>query len=154
MVTDSFDDRRFPRGTLFGAAALLVVTLGLVSASRLGVIGMAPLTSGSPAVTRDLRFMDQPDGTVAVYDVNVDRVVFVVPPGTNGFLRSVVRGLARDRKLESIGVEPPFRLTRWDDGRLSLEDPSTGRHIDDLAAFGPTNEAAFAQLLTAQGTTP
>lgn len=154
MVSASLDDRRFPLGTLLGAAALLAVTIGLVAASRLGVIETAPLAAGAPVASRELRFMDQADGTVAVIDVNADRLVFVVPPGTNGFLRSVLRGLARDRKLEAIGIQPPFRLTRWDDGRLSLEDPTTGRHIDDLGAFGPTNEAAFAQLMTAEGVAP
>jgi putative photosynthetic complex assembly protein len=39
-------------------------------------------------------------------------------------------------------------LTRWADGRISLEDPETGRVIE-LDAFGPTNGEAFAQLLTA-----
>ena len=41
-------------------------------------------------------------------------------------------------------------LTRWADGRLSLEDRTTGRVIA-LDAFGPTNGEAFAQLLTAGG---
>ena len=70
----------------------------------------------------------------------------MLPPGTNGFIRGVLRGLARDRKLQRIGTEPPFRLTRWVDGRLSLDDPATGRRIE-LGAFGPTNAAAFAGLL-------
>ncbi len=37
-----------------------------------------------------------------------------------------------------MGAETPFRLTRWSDGRLSLDDPATDRHVD-LEAFGPTN---------------
>jgi putative photosynthetic complex assembly protein len=68
--------------------------------------------------------------------------------GTNGFVRGVLRGLARERRLNDVGAQPPFQLTRWSDGRLSLDDPATGRRID-LVAFGPTNAGAFAQLLTA-----
>ena len=47
-----------------------------------------------------------------------------------------------------IDSGPPFRLTHWSDGRLSLEDPSTGRRIE-LDAFGPTNTAVFARLMGA-----
>ena len=72
----------------------------------------------------------------------------VLPPGSNGFIRGVMRGLARERMLHGIDAAPPFRLIRWADGRLSLEDTATGRLID-LAAFGPTNAQAFARLLTA-----
>jgi putative photosynthetic complex assembly protein len=78
------------------------------------------------------------------------RVVDVLPPGTNGFVRGVLRGLARERRRQEIGQQPPFRLTLWDDGRLSLEDETTGRRIE-LEAFGPTNLAAFARLLAAKG---
>ena len=36
-------------------------------------------------------------------------------------------------------------LNRWSDGRLSLDDPSTGEHVD-LEVFGPTNAETFARL--------
>ena len=39
-------------------------------------------------------------------------------------------------------------LTRWADGRLTLNDPSTG-HVVALEAFGPDNARAFARLLPA-----
>jgi putative photosynthetic complex assembly protein len=47
-------------------------------------------------------------------------------------------------------LDTPFRLTDWTDGRLTLEDRSTGRSVE-LRAFGATNAAAFARLLTARG---
>jgi len=83
-----------------------------------------------------------------VYAASGGDVVEVLEPGTNGFVRGVLRGLARDRKLRGIGPQPPFELTRWTDGRLSLTDTATGREIE-LDAFGPTNVGAFARLLTA-----
>ena len=46
----------------------------------------------------------------------------------------------------------PFRLTRWADGRLSVEDPTTGRRVD-LGAFGAVNAASFAKLMTVEETT-
>jgi putative photosynthetic complex assembly protein len=71
----------------------------------------------------------------------------VVPPGTNGFLRGVLRGMARARRNEHVGEEPPFTLTRWADGQMTLADPQTGQRIS-LEVFGPTNARPFAQLLT------
>ena len=74
--------------------------------------------------SRTLHFADRNDGAVEVTDAD-RHIVAVLPPGTNGFARGVMRGLARARKLEDVGQEPPFVLTRWADGRLSLDDPST-----------------------------
>jgi putative photosynthetic complex assembly protein len=59
----------------------------------------------------------------------------------------VLRGMARERRSRGVDSTPPFRLVRWSDGRLSLEDPSTQREIA-LEAFGPTNSGAFADLFT------
>jgi hypothetical protein len=39
------------------------------------------------------------------------------------------------------------------DGRLTLQDPSTGQRID-LESFGPTNAAVFASLRLAGTKTP
>jgi putative photosynthetic complex assembly protein len=61
-----------------------------------------------------------------------------------------MRGLAHDRKSRGIGAAPPFLLSRWNDGRLALEDTATRRQID-LDAFGSSNKDAFAQLLRGSG---
>jgi putative photosynthetic complex assembly protein len=98
-----------------------------------------------------LRFADRADGAVVITEAGTGLLVDVASPGTNGFLRSTLRGLARDRKRREIGAEAPFRLTRWADGRLSLQDEATGRSID-LGAFGPTNAAVFAHLMTGSAT--
>jgi putative photosynthetic complex assembly protein len=72
-----------------------------------------------------------------------------MPAGTNGFVRAAIRGLARQRHKRDIGAEPPFVLTRWDDGRHSLEDTATGERIY-LEAFGSTQVQTFAELLSAE----
>jgi putative photosynthetic complex assembly protein len=143
----------FPKGALLGAAAVIGLSLILAGLGRLTGLGTTQMPAAVPVEARELRFEDRADGAVAVYEGRDGRLVDLVAPGTNGFLRGALRGLARERKRQDIGVEPPFRLTRWADGRLSLEDPATGRRID-LEAFGPTNAAAFARLLTAQGARP
>jgi putative photosynthetic complex assembly protein len=54
----------------------------------------------------------------------------------------------RERKRENIGSEPPFRLSRLVDGRVTLEDPAIRRRID-LDAFGRSNVGAFSAILEA-----
>jgi putative photosynthetic complex assembly protein len=135
-----------PRGILVGAGVLVCASLLIVGVAR--VTGYSPQKPAPSAVvtSRDLRFEDRPDGAVLVYSGAA--LVDTIEPGTNGFVRGVLRGLVRERRADKIGAEPPFRLTRWADGRLSLDDPSTGRHVD-LEVFGPTNAGAFADILQA-----
>jgi putative photosynthetic complex assembly protein len=143
-----FGDDPIPRGALLGAAAVVAVALLLATASRFIGIGQTRMPESTAYEVRDLRFGDRADGGVVVTDWPSGDVVAVLPPGTNGFARGVMRGLARDRRSREIGSEPPFRLTHWSDGRLSLDDPSTGRRIE-LDAFGPSNTAVFARLMGA-----
>jgi putative photosynthetic complex assembly protein len=150
-VIDAPRGRPFPRGPLIAIGAIIALTLAFAIWSRIEGTDTMPPT-GKPVVARDLRFVDRPDGAVLVFR-DKDAEPLVIEPATNGFLRSTVRGLARERKREDVSANIPFRLTQWDDGRLTLEDPTTNRRID-LEAFGSTNAGAFAQLLTAAATEP
>jgi putative photosynthetic complex assembly protein len=147
-MSDPFGDRPFPRGALLGAAALVAATIALAAAARWGGLGVTQVPAAEAVAARDLRFDDRADGAVVVHDARTGELVDVGPPGTNGFLRGALRGLARERRMHGIGSEPPFRLASRADGRLILEDPSTGRRIA-LDAFGPTNAGAFGRLLAA-----
>lgn len=136
----------FPRGPLLAAAALVIASLAAVTAVRLTGVGAAHVPD-APAVTqRELRFIDQADGGVAIFDARTGQLAGTVAPGTNGFLRGTMRGLARERHREGVSAELPFRLIGRADGRLTLEDPGTARRVD-LESFGPTNAAVFAQLI-------
>ncbi len=137
-----------PRGVLLGAAALVGVTLLAAGTARWTGIGTTPNPTSAAVDRLALNFEDRPNGAVAVVAADEERVVEVLEPGTNGFLRSVVRGLVRERRARGIGPEPAFHLTHWADGRLSLDDPATGRTVE-LGAFGPTNAGVFAQLMAA-----
>ena len=136
----------FPRGALAGAATLIGLTMLAALYGRLtGAADQMPTTR--EITERTLWFEDRSDGGVTVLDARNDQRIAIIEPGTNGFLRATVRGLAQERKREGTSIQTPFRLTAWADGRLTLLDPTTGRHID-LEAFGRTNAEAFAQLLT------
>jgi len=147
-------ERPFPRGPLLGAGVLVAVALLLAGAGRIVGTGSASVTA-APVAARDLRFEDRADGGVSILDARDGRQVDVAEAGTNGFMRATLRGLARERRLRGVeaGASAPFRVTAWADGRVTLDDPATGRHVE-LEAFGQTNEAAFARLLPAPGGAP
>jgi putative photosynthetic complex assembly protein len=144
----------FPRAPLYGAAVLVCFALGIATFGRVSGLG-AERPVSTPISERYLRFEDRADGAVVVYDARVNPTDANAQPigvetGQNGFLRGVLRGFARTRRADSVGASAPFHLTAWADGRLTLEDPSTGRH-SDLEAFGPANVPVFSQFLVPPG---
>jgi len=145
-MSEHTSDPRFPRGPLLGAAALVGAALLTVALVRVTGVGISHVPD-APAVTeREFRFEDRTDGSIAIRETRGNRVVETVAPGTNGFLRGTLRGLARERKRQGLGPEIPFQLIGRADGRLTLADPATGRRVD-IESFGPTNAAVFAALL-------
>lgn len=151
-MTTPTQPQQFPRFALVGAALVIVVTI--VTAAVIHSIGIDTYPPRAAAVaTRDLRFEDRADGSVAVVNAPDNSLLQVLAPGTNGFLRATLRGLARERRIDEADKTAPFRLTAYADGRLTLEDPSTGRRVD-LEAFGQTNVQAFARLLLPRSTNP
>lgn len=140
-----------PRLPLFALIGLVATTLVIVSVVRVTGIGAveAPLAAAVDRV--DLRFADRADGGIDIVDAATGRTLADVEPGTHGFLRGTMRGLARERRRQGIGADPPFSLVGRADGRLTLEDPATGRRID-LGSFGPVNAAVFVRLLPSRPT--
>lgn len=143
-----------PNGSVAMAGALvgfaLLATIGMRVAHIPPSASPAAVRAGEgtvPVASRDLRFADRADGAVVITDVKTGRIAHVVVPGQQtGFIRGVMRGMARERKMRGLGDAAPFALTAWRDGQLSLTDGTTGRQIE-LTAFGATNRAAFAELL-------
>ena len=152
----ALDHEPFPRGALIATAALIGFTLVATTAVRLVRIHTPPApivaSSPAPAVTADLRFSDEADGSIRVENAGTNQIVATIQPGVGGFVRGVMRGLARDRISRHIGAAPPFRLSQGRDGHLTLQDTATGRMID-LESFGSGNRDAFVQLLQAPGAT-
>jgi len=136
-----------PRPFLLAAAALVALTLLLIAGTRITGFGGAAMSVGEAVAMRDLRFEDRPTGAIAVYAEPDNRLVTTLEPGSNGFLRGILRALVRERRQHGAGPSMPFRLMRASDGSLLLEDLATGRRLH-LGAFGPTNAGAFADLLT------
>lgn len=153
-MSGEFTNERFPKSALYAAGALIAVSIVTVGSIRVGLLP-APETAPQSrerrhvqaTVTRDFRFEDRADGALLVTDVAANKLVFIFMPGSNtGFIRGVMRGLMRERRLHEVARSGPVTVSQWADGALTLEDKTTGR-ILELGSFGHTNRAAFAQLL-------
>ena len=143
---------RYPTAPLAAASSLVVIalvaTLWVKSSGEGG--WTSPEAAGEPVTAAiELYFEDRSDGSVAVIDAADGNVIDVIEPETNGFLRSVVRSFARERRSVKAGADVPFSLRRTQTGRLLLSDVVTGREVD-LRAFGVTNAEAFGRFLYPQ----
>ena len=136
------------KGGILAGCSLVLFALAAVTTSRLTGVGEVRMTTPAAVESRDLNFMDGQGGAVLVLDHRDGKVVETLPPGSNGFVRVVLRGLARERKLGDIGPQPPFRLARHANGQLTLTDTASGKQVD-LDAFGAANVGAFARLMKA-----
>ncbi len=146
----------FPKEALWGAAGLVLLAFAGAVAVRTGVLpevanpqAMRAEAQASVLKSRDLMFADV-DGNVVVTDLAGATVAVIRPESEQGFVRGVMRGLARERRLKDASMATPFRLQLWTDNGLTLTDLATGRQIE-LGGFGPTNRAAFAVMLPGGG---
>jgi putative photosynthetic complex assembly protein len=150
-MTDMNVDQPLPRGILYSGAALAIFTFLAVAVVQLTGEGkyvspVAPVTE-----TRQLHFVDRPEGGVAVVDAQSGSTVEILLPGHDGFIRATVRTMAQERMRRGLARTIPFELKRHVDGRITFEDPLTARVVS-LEAFGATNRAAFERLLVAPAT--
>ena len=151
-MTETLREPIVGRTGLMAAGGLVLFALVSVAGSRLTGVGDVRMTLPAAVESRDLQFEDGKGGTVLVYDASNRELIETIAPGTNGFVRVVLRGLARERKLGDVGQEPPFRLTRHANGQMTLTDTSSNKLIN-LAAFGSANSLAFTRLMAPKGST-
>ena len=138
-----------PRAALWAAFTLILVSMGLAAGARrhnLQVAAQQPWpVRQKRRSTFALRTSPMAESPSSMRPPG-DR--FTVCPHAAMALSGASCGLFRVRKLEALERDQSFRLSRESDGRLTLADPQTGRRID-LGSFGPTNQAAFADILQA-----
>ncbi|MEL6290141.1 MAG: photosynthetic complex assembly protein PuhC [Pseudomonadota bacterium] len=139
-------DPTVSRPVLAGAALMVAVAIGFAALAQLTGIGKQQPPVAAVVDERALVFTDGDNGIITVREPADGTLVAHLPRDRNGFVRTIVRGLAFHRKRKGLGAEYPFTLRRYADGRLSLTDEATGRSMQ-LIAFGRPNEAVFARLL-------
>ncbi len=127
-------------------AGVVVLVLVLVAVSRFAGIKADVDVALTTQDRASFTFKDAPSGAVLVVNAQTGALVRELEPGTNGFVRATLRGLARKRKAVGIGPDVPFQIIQYTTGHVALVDPATGTHVA-LNAFGPTNVLAFSRLL-------
>ncbi|MDZ4792619.1 MAG: photosynthetic complex assembly protein PuhC [Hyphomicrobiales bacterium] len=149
-MTDTKKKPPFPTLPLYAVGALLAFTIMVVIAARLGGIEPTFKTDAEVVQTREILLKDLPGGGISVQDATTGAVIDEIPPGANGFIRVAMRSIARQRRLNKVGLEPPVRLVALSDNSVMLEDPSTGLRIN-LRAFGEGNARSIAYLISEKG---
>jgi putative photosynthetic complex assembly protein len=147
------DEIDVPRIVLRAVIALMIVSVIAAVWGRQTGRGTLMTAPSTAAQERSLSFGDAPDGALRVTDAVSGQVVALLSSGQDGFIRGVLRGLARGRAVNRVEGGDVYVLTRWDDGRLSITDPVSGERFD-LNAFGKDNLWAFARLLKSQEDRP
>src|ERR1700760_3111644 len=137
-MSEAVANRMVPKGAIVGAAALVGFALVAARVGRLTGVGAVRADYAATVRTESFRFEDRADGGIAVIAPETGATLGVVPAGTDGFVRTVLRSLAFDRQRHGVGAGPAFVIARWADGHSTIEDPTTGRRVD-LAAFGAVN---------------
>lgn len=133
--------RRLPRPVWIAAIGLALFTAAVVMPA-------GDEFESLPGSMRTLEFhaFDAPGGRIVIKEARTAAIVHEIGSGEDAFIRTTLRSLARERRGRGIGAEPPFLLSVRTDGSTWLEDPAIGARLA-LAAYGHTNEAAFARLL-------
>lgn len=129
-----------------GAGVLIVLTVIIVTITRLTGAGDYYEPSGEVIVSASLLFEDEPEGVVGVYDAQTGARLMAYGENEGVFVRSVMRSVARQRRMRGQGSEIPVQLARYSDGQLWLIDPVSDVRFY-LGAFGPDNHKAFEDIL-------
>lgn len=140
-----------PRGVLIGAGLLIAATITLVGVvqyqKRNDPSAESELFANATLVhERFIQFPVNAEGDLSqVVDANTGEVIDELIE-SDGFIRTVLMSMSFDRRREGVADDPIYRLVRWDDSRVSLEDPTTGVIIN-LGAFGYQNKSVFERFL-------
>ena len=135
-----------PRFLLRLMIFLIVASLALVSFAVLTDRPLVGVPEDGPiAAERMISLEGTRSGAITVRD-DTGNVVARMSEREAGFISVIWRGLDRYRKVKGAAPDGPVRLIRFETGRHTIVDPSTGWRAE-LNAFGDKNEAAFARLL-------
>jgi putative photosynthetic complex assembly protein len=150
-IHDHRHDNMIPRAMLLALLGMILFSIAAVIVGRATETGLRITAEVPAAEERSLTFHTALDGALEVRDAGDGRVVALLPPGKDGFMRGVLRGLTRGRAVGRVEGEDVYVLTRWTDGRVSIADPVSGERFD-LNSFGVDNVATVASLLKSRET--
>lgn len=131
---------------------LMAASLALITVIAVGVAQLAGLsTDQRPAdaeilLSQDISFIALPGSQISVTNSDTGEQLTLLRAGTDGLLRSAVRGLEGSRVSGGLDVAAPYQLQLFEGDGVYLSDALTGRSIR-LESFGPIETGATADLL-------
>lgn len=134
-----------PKGALIAAGTVITLAFALALGGRYLGLGRSPEPLSIPVEERALRFTPLGADSFEVHDATSGKLVARLAPDGNGFIVGTLHGATHKRKVAHIDPATPYALTRWQDGRITFDDPATGMHVA-VNSFGPTQVASFEQL--------
>ena len=140
------EERPIPPAILIGGGLVMAVSLLMVTSARVGLTPHQHRPVAARVESLDFKVRSEAAGVEGVYAASDGRRVAALAARGDDFLPSLVDKLRQERRLRGVGGDAPFRLVRWSDGRVSMQDPTTGRELN-LESFGSVNEANAARLI-------
>ncbi len=135
-----------PRWFAFALGGIMFAAVSFALMARMTGHGASTIPESPIIAQVNLTFTDEADGAILIRIADDGRLVERIAPGTNGFIRTVMRGIVHERRQHGGGPDTPFALSRRADGRLMLFDPVSQRRIA-LNSFGMLNAQGFGRLL-------
>ncbi|MEL6257946.1 MAG: photosynthetic complex assembly protein PuhC [Pseudomonadota bacterium] len=143
-------DIEVPKPALIAIGAMLLTVTIATGLSQLTGLGQAAAPTYERAAMLRLRFEDEADGAIGVFDGETGARLHAYDFESSHFVRTTVRALIESRRRVGIGGKPPFMLVKTNTGALVLEDPTTGKSVV-LPAFSEGNADDFDVLFVAAG---
>lgn len=149
--------RLVPRGAVIGAGILIAATVmivGFVQTQKLSSPPAPGMFDGlEPLAERLIKFPVDREGRVTeVFDADTGEKIADLR-ANDGFVTTVLMSLSFNRRRLGMDVQPTYKLVRWEDSRVSIEDLTTGVQIN-LGAFGWENRAVFERFLPPHAVPP
>ena len=138
-----------PKVPLGLAVGLVIMVIALAASASLyghGAVRTPPIQVQSQ---HSVRLVADPSGDVLVYDGATNVLTRRVPAEHSGFLRGLLRVIARRRMIAHAPEDAPITVVRGVDGTIELSDPSSGLEVP-VTSFGPTQVETIASLLVPQ----
>jgi len=135
------------KGILLAYMVLGVTGVMLLSASPNAQAPLKLQVQAEEVQSRAFRFLVLEDGRAALMETSGPKLIHMLQPEENTFLRLTIKSLQHVRKQHNQSQEAPFRLSLRKDGNLMLEDPSMHSELA-IRAFGQTAMASTLTLLS------
>lgn len=135
-----------PRRAIIAAGLLVCFSLGIVSFARYTGYKWDWKPDGTVVASRAIDFVQAPNGDVSVKDAKSGQILGSYTFTENAFMRTVMLGLRKERAIVASNRAEPFTIEQWNDGRVTVSDPVSGRYFE-MAAFGHHQVETFAAFL-------